>query len=205
MQRGERTVALTLGLAVTLASSALHAQNAKEQANALFATKFEVDESDPARKVPSVAERDAAPLDFAYFVMNLGEKAEEAAKKGDRAAQIRYLRGVAAALPDRSAVLEAMQRYEADRSSQRHQSCAPRSACPGRASTLRSHVRVLFGQQEDLILLRSPPSSYFGARRAKLHIHQSADVTVSSRSAARMRALRGCAGALVTTGGRIKA
>src|SRR3954470_19986691 len=85
-----------------LAPALARAQSAKEDAEALFGSKFGIDEADPSRSIPAPEERDAAPLDFAYFLMNLSERAEAAEKQGKRDEQIAYLRALAAAVPNRS-------------------------------------------------------------------------------------------------------
>jgi hypothetical protein len=136
-----------------LAPALARAQSAKEDADALFGSKFGIDEADPSRSIPAPEERDAAPLDFAYFLMNLSERAEAAEKQGERDKQIAYLRALAAAVPNRSigfsklcAAFEGAKQYPAA-----EQSCAAAIALPG--ATLEDfdrYVRVVFAEERDL-------------------------------------------------------
>jgi hypothetical protein len=129
------------------------AQSAQEDADALFETKFLIDYEDPTRAIPSEAERNEAPLDFAYFIMNLSELAQDAEKQHDREAQIRYLRGIAAAVPTRSLGFSKLcAAYEANQQlSEAERSCSAAITLPG--ATLEDfarYVRVLFSQEREL-------------------------------------------------------
>ncbi|MGZ3439114.1 MAG: hypothetical protein ACXVDD_06350 [Polyangia bacterium] len=66
------------------------------------AAAFVVDDHDPERSVPSPAAADASPIEFAYYLQDLGDRAIAASARGDHAAAIRYLRALARAVPDAS-------------------------------------------------------------------------------------------------------
>src|SRR4051794_9395254 len=60
-------------------------EEAKRMADALFDSRFAVDDEMPERRIPSAEERNKYPIDFGNFLMALAEKADEAVKKGDHA------------------------------------------------------------------------------------------------------------------------
>jgi hypothetical protein len=91
MRRRPKRFAAALVLLFTVRASA-----------AAPAPAFPVDDADPERAVPTLEQANARPLDFAYFLQELGARAEAAAKRNDRAAQVRYLRALARAVPDSS-------------------------------------------------------------------------------------------------------
>jgi hypothetical protein len=66
------------------------------------AAAFSVDDADPERVVPTQAQADASPLEFAYYLQDLTERAEAAARRGDHRAASRYFRAMARAVPDSS-------------------------------------------------------------------------------------------------------
>lgn len=78
-------------------------EEAKRMADALFSSRFAIDDEAPERKIPSQEDRNKYPVDFGNFLMSLAERADEAVKKGDHAAAAKYFRGVVAAVPDASA------------------------------------------------------------------------------------------------------
>ena len=63
---------------------------------------FPIDDADPEGAVPTPAEADARPLDFAYYLQDLTGRARAAADRGDLAAAVRYHRALARAVPDAS-------------------------------------------------------------------------------------------------------
>jgi hypothetical protein len=141
------------GLLLLMVTTAASAQTAKDDADALFTSRFPIDDEHPGARVPSAAERDEAPLDFAYYVMNLVEKATAAANAGDARAQIEYLRAVAAAVPDHSlgfsrlcAAYEMAQQYEAAEAS-----CAAAVTLAGTTlPDFERYVRLVFGRDREL-------------------------------------------------------
>jgi hypothetical protein len=165
-------IAASLWLACLLAAPALRAQSAKDDADALFASRFEIDDADPSSKIPSLAERDATPVDFAYFVMNLSERAEAAEKRGDRAAQIRYLRAIAASVPDRSVGFSRLcGAYEAARQlPEAEQSCGAAISLPGAShEDFARYVRVVLGQEREL-----NAAQLENLKRVQAHLHREA-------------------------------
>jgi len=72
---------------------------AKRSADDLF-EGFDIDDANPEAKVPTPAERDANPVQFGFYLMNLTEKAEEAYKRGEPAVAAKYYRAVVVAVPD---------------------------------------------------------------------------------------------------------
>jgi hypothetical protein len=151
----ERSFVLWLSaamLAVTV-PPCVRAQSAREDADALFESRFIVDDEDPSRHIPSAQERDAAPLDFAYFLMNLSERAAAAEQRSDHYAQIRYLTALAAAVPDRSfgfsklcaAYTASSQWLEAERS------CGAAITLPGAIrDDFARYARAVFAEDRDL-------------------------------------------------------
>jgi tetratricopeptide (TPR) repeat protein len=139
--------------ALLLVPALAQAQSAKEDADALFSTKFVIDDANPSRSIPGAAERDAAPIDFAYFLMTLGEKAEAAEKRGEHAQRIGYLRALAAAVPNRSIGFSRLcAAYEdAKEYAEAEQSCGAAITLPGaELDDFARYVRVVFAQERDL-------------------------------------------------------
>jgi hypothetical protein len=64
--------------------------------------KFKVDDDDPTKGIPTMEERNAAPIEFAHFLQDLIARAEPAfrEKQWDRA--IKYYEAVARTVPDRA-------------------------------------------------------------------------------------------------------
>ena len=159
-------------LALLLVPALVHAQSAKEDADALFASQFGIDEKDPSRSIPSAEARDAAPLDFAYFLMNLSERADEAEKAGDRTKQLAYLRALAAAVPNQSIgfgklckAFEGTKQYP-----EAEESCRAAIMLPG--ATLEDfdrYVRVVFAQERDL-----NPEQLTQLEQVAAHVHKEA-------------------------------
>jgi hypothetical protein len=89
-------------------------EQVRKDTDSLFESRFTIDDQDPERLIPSVAERNEAPLDFGYFLMNLSERADEASKRGDHEKAARYYRAVAKAVPENSVGFsKACAEYEA--------------------------------------------------------------------------------------------
>ena len=64
--------------------------------------KFQINDADPGSSVPTPAQRDSDPVDYAYFIMDLSARAEKAVRLGDHQAAVRYFGALAKAVPDRS-------------------------------------------------------------------------------------------------------
>jgi tetratricopeptide (TPR) repeat protein len=60
-----------------------------------------INDQDPVSSVPADAQKNRNPLEFAYWLMDLGSKAQTASKRGDHQAAIRYFLAMAKAVPDR--------------------------------------------------------------------------------------------------------
>jgi hypothetical protein len=63
-------------------------------------SEFDIDDDDPERSVPSLEVQNRKPLQFGYFLQDLGGKAEAARTRGDHVAAGRYFRALTAAAPD---------------------------------------------------------------------------------------------------------
>jgi hypothetical protein len=61
---------------------------------------FAIDDADPESSVPAADEQIKQPLEFGYFLQDLTVKAQQAAKKGDHAAEARYYRALTKAAPE---------------------------------------------------------------------------------------------------------
>lgn len=148
------------------------AQTDKEDADALFESKFAIDPNDPAAHVPTDRDRNESPLDFAYFIMNLGEMAQAAEKRGDRAAQLRYYQALAKAAPDRNVgfsklcgLYELEQQYDTA-----EHSCAAAIALPGAMQEdFARYVRVMFQLPGEL-----RPDQVDNLRAVDAHLQQQA-------------------------------
>jgi hypothetical protein len=115
---------------------------------------FVVDDADPERNVPTQLDANKSPLEFAYYLQELTERAQQAAARGDQPAAIRYLRALARAVPDSSvpqqklcAALDAHGDHEAALAA-----CRAALGFDG----VRAQDFVRFG---DLVLARPSPSA----------------------------------------------
>ena len=91
--------------------TASHAQEPAEDPKALADALFEgfpIDDEQPESKLPTPAQRDAHPVQFGFWLMNLTEKAEERTQRGDHAGAARYYRALAAAVPDEAVSLRKL-------------------------------------------------------------------------------------------------
>jgi hypothetical protein len=115
---------------------------------------FVVDEANPERTVPTQEQANASPIEFAYYLQDLADRATTATARGDQAAAIRYLRALARAVPDSSvpevklcAALEAHGEHD-----------AAIAAC--RAALGLGGVRAQdFARFAELVLAQSQPSA----------------------------------------------
>ena len=62
-------------------------------------SSFKIDDNDPEASVPSPEVQVKKPLEFGYFIQDLGGKAEKAVKAGDHSAAARYFGALAKAAP----------------------------------------------------------------------------------------------------------
>jgi hypothetical protein len=77
-------------------------------------TSWPIDDKDPESAVPTEAQRNRSPLEFAYWLQDVIDKGQLAAKAGDHEAAVRYYRAVVKAVPDRAiGVTRLCEEYEA--------------------------------------------------------------------------------------------
>ncbi len=78
-----------------------------------FSTRFPVHDADPMASVPTPTQRDKDPLEFGYHLMDLTDRAEEAAKQKNFRAAGRYFQALGLAVPDESVAFgKACQAFE---------------------------------------------------------------------------------------------
>jgi len=65
-------------------------------------SKWHVDKRDPERSVPTPEQRDANPLEFGYFLMDVSDLAEAALKLNDHKEAVVYFKTLAKAVPERA-------------------------------------------------------------------------------------------------------
>jgi tetratricopeptide (TPR) repeat protein len=65
-------------------------------------SKWTIFDPDPVRSLPSPEQRDADPLQFGYFLMDLSDRAEAAIAAGNHKKAIRYFDTLAKAVPNRA-------------------------------------------------------------------------------------------------------
>ena len=65
-----------------------------------FSTLFKINDDDPEAQVPTAKDRSGNPLGFGYYVQDLLTRAEVEGKRKNQAGVIKYLRALAAALPE---------------------------------------------------------------------------------------------------------
>jgi tetratricopeptide (TPR) repeat protein len=103
------TVALfALGLAISFATPA-HAQEPPP----FQLGHFPINHQDPESQIPTIAERNADPLEFGYFLQDLSAEALKAERKNDYRKAVKYWRASAKAVPDQAvAFSHACRAYE---------------------------------------------------------------------------------------------
>ncbi|MFT3926616.1 MAG: hypothetical protein QM778_28990 [Myxococcales bacterium] len=74
-------------------------EEARRMGDSLFVTGFPIDDGAAEIAVPSEAERNAAPIDFANYLMELAERSDRASQRGDHAQAAKYLRAITLAVP----------------------------------------------------------------------------------------------------------
>ncbi len=116
--RGARDAAIAalIGAAIFALSRPVGAVDAPEERSATAGklSQWPIDDADPMASVPTAAQRDANPLEYGYFLMDLSDRADQASKRGDHAAAARYWLALAKAVPDRSTgYSKACDSYEA--------------------------------------------------------------------------------------------
>jgi hypothetical protein len=139
------------------------------------AQTFAIDDRDPERGVPTPAAADARPLDFAYYLQDLSERADKASARGDHAAAARYFRTLARAVPDSSLPLaklcdELVAQRKPDAAID---ACRAALALPG----VRAHDFVRFGE---LVLAKrtATPAELRDVESAARHLSSQPDARV---------------------------
>src|SRR5262249_28066204 len=99
---GAGIASILVGLACLAPHSAVAAEPAPKMRGAGPESRFHVNDEPPEQSVPSVDERNAHPMDFAYFLMELIEHADKATASGQTERAVHYYRALIAAEPDRS-------------------------------------------------------------------------------------------------------
>jgi tetratricopeptide (TPR) repeat protein len=76
-------------------------------------SKYPINEANPESSVPTPAQRDADPIQYGYFIMDLGDQAEWAIKKGDHLKAGHMYAALAKAVPDEAnGFTRACRQYE---------------------------------------------------------------------------------------------
>jgi hypothetical protein len=65
-----------------------------------LATKYQVDDENPVKSVPSPEQRDADPIEFGYFIQDLIARAEGAFQKKEWERSVKYYEALARTIPD---------------------------------------------------------------------------------------------------------
>lgn len=65
-------------------------------------SKWHIDKREPERSVPSPQQRDANPLEFGYFLMDVSDLAEAALKRNDHKEAVVYFKTLVKAVPERA-------------------------------------------------------------------------------------------------------
>jgi tetratricopeptide (TPR) repeat protein len=65
-------------------------------------SKFPINEDNPSANIPPVDARNAAPLEFGYFLQDLYTRGELAFQKGNWAIAVKYFEAIAKVIPDRA-------------------------------------------------------------------------------------------------------
>jgi len=91
--------AVALSLATTAIAPPAHAKPSDEHPDRV--SDWKVNDKDPESSVPSVEAANKNPLEMGYWLMDVIAKGQEAIKRGDHEAAIRYFRAITKAVPNR--------------------------------------------------------------------------------------------------------
>jgi hypothetical protein len=90
-------------LAVCLGLAAFHrdarAEPSPDHPNQV--SDWHIDEQDPEASIPSEEKRNRSPIEFGYWLQDLVAKGEQASKRGDHLAAVKFYMALAKAVPDR--------------------------------------------------------------------------------------------------------
>jgi len=107
-------VATLMALAILGAPSAAQAATDDAPPVAGSLSRYKIDDAHPSASVPSAAERDANPLEYGYFLMDLADHADKATQRGDHQTAAELWMALYKAVPDRSvSLIKACESYEA--------------------------------------------------------------------------------------------
>ena len=99
--------------ALVVTGKARAAEPAPDGVIAGHLSKYPIDDSHPEASVPTNEQRDADPIQFGYFIMDLGDHAEWAIKKGDHKKAAGIYRALVKAVPDMAiGYVKACEQYE---------------------------------------------------------------------------------------------
>jgi tetratricopeptide (TPR) repeat protein len=115
-------------------------------------SRFPLDPSNPEASVPSAAQRDSNPVEFAYFLTDLVGRAEEATKRGWKKDAVAYYRALAKALPDRALPMARLCRAYQQLGDRDKALASCRAALGLLGTTVEDHVRLA-----DLVLAGPSP------------------------------------------------
>lgn len=115
--------AATLALAFGFGSTVAHAEEPEAGTEQAAAEQpplpsgggddFPIDDEDPSKSVPPLERRNARPLAFARFLMEMSARADDAVKAEQHARAVRYFKALTVAVPDRSVAFSKLcQSYE---------------------------------------------------------------------------------------------
>jgi tetratricopeptide (TPR) repeat protein len=104
-------------------------------------SEFKIDHDNPEKSVPSIEARNAKPLQFGYYLQDLGAMAAKADQADDPAKAVKYWRALAVAVPDRAiGFSKACANYEALRERAKGLPICAR-ALELEGSTVEDHLR----------------------------------------------------------------
>lgn len=92
--------ALTVAAGLVLASRIALAVPSPDHPDRV--SNWTIDDQDPEKSIPTPAMAQKDPLEMGYWLMDLTYKAQQAAKRGDHEAAVRYFSAMAKAVPNRS-------------------------------------------------------------------------------------------------------
>lgn len=116
-------------------------------------SKYAIDDKDPESSVPTPKQRDEDPLNYGYFLMDLGYKAVEATKRGDHSAAARFYQAAIKADPDTAIpFVKVCEQYEALGNLRKAaEDCGAALSKPGaRLEDYTHYARILFDMEGGL-------------------------------------------------------
>jgi tetratricopeptide (TPR) repeat protein len=113
-QRRDRAFAIAGLLLLGLSALARPALAKPAESHPDRVSDWVIDDANPESSIPPVEAQKKNPLEMGYWVMDLIAKAQEAAKREDHAAAVKYFRALAKAAPDKSiAFMKLCAEYDA--------------------------------------------------------------------------------------------